>query len=382
MSLKIIKIELTKNIDKKEFIKNIGFVSEVILDFSVKNSTLIVKVSDNADENQVEHDLKLYAEKFILPDKDKIIYHYNDSTRHYNDVFNKYKQCFHDFGCGNIALSGAAEFLFRCFDEKFERIAMEHNAHCKVYPTLLPVDAYKKTGYLKHSPQYAMFCCSTFEDMSNLENLDKNIDAYNWSSVLKDPIHALSPSACFHTYLEYENMTLDTNSVVTFNQNVFRNEGRFNYSEIGRLMGYHVREIVMIGSADFVSNIRKRILDTVIILLKQWKMCAKVCVAFDPFIIPKMQKFKKIQKSEELKYEIRLNCSNEHEISVASFNLHGSAFTSPFNIKIANIDNTVTGCIGFGLERWVIAFISQFGIDINNWPDEIKNAYKKEQKDE
>ena len=56
MSLKIIKIELTKNIDKKEFIKNIGFVSEVILDFSVKNSTLIVKVSDNADENQVEHD--------------------------------------------------------------------------------------------------------------------------------------------------------------------------------------------------------------------------------------------------------------------------------------------------------------------------------------
>lgn len=78
MSLKIIKIELTKNIDKKEFIKNIGFVSEVILDFSVKNSTLIVKVSDNADENQVEHDLKLYAEKFILPDKDKIIYHYND----------------------------------------------------------------------------------------------------------------------------------------------------------------------------------------------------------------------------------------------------------------------------------------------------------------
>ena len=50
--------------------------------------------------------------------------------------------------------------------------------------------------------------------------------------------------------------------------------------------------------------------------------------------------------------------------------------------KFANIDNTVTGCIGFGLERWVIAFISQFGIDINNWPDEIKNAYKKEQKDE
>lgn len=382
MSLKIIKIELKKNIDKKEFIKNIGFVSETILDFSVKDNTLIVKISDNADENQIEHDLKLYSEKFIFPDKDRILYDYDDSTRHYHDVLNEYTQCIHDFGCGNIAFSGVAEYLYRFFDKRFESIAMEYNAYCKVYPTLLPIEAYKKTGYLKHSPQYAIFCCSTFEDMNKLENLDKNIDSYNWSSVLKNPIHALSPSACFHTYLEYENMVLDTNSVVTFNQNVFRNEGRFNYSEFGRLMGYHVREIVMIGSADFVLNIRKRILDEVINLLKQWEMCAKVSIAADPFIIPKMQKFKKIQKSEELKYEVRLNCSNEHEISVASFNLHGTAFTSPFNIKTADSENTVTGCIGFGLERWVIAFISQFGIDVNNWPSEIKNAYKKENNDE
>lgn len=382
MSLKIIKLELKKNIDKKEFIKNVGFVSEAILDFSIKDNKLIVEISDNADENQIEHDLKLYAEKFIFSEEDKILYNYDDSTRIYHDVFNKYTQCIHDFGCGNVVFSGVAEFLYRFFDRRFESIAMKHNAYCKVYPTLLPIEAYKKTGYLKHSPQYAIFCCSTFEDMNKLEKLDKNIDSYNWSSVLKNPTHALSPSACFHTYLEYENMVLDTNSVVTFNQNVFRNEGRFNYSEFGRLMGYHVREIVMIGSADFVSNMRKRILDEVINLLKQWEMCSKVCVAADPFIIPKMQKFKKIQKSEELKYEVRLNCSNEHEISVASFNLHGTAFTSPFNIKIADTENTVTGCIGFGLERWVIAFISQFGIDINDWPAEIKNAYKREQNDE
>lgn len=32
----------------------------------------------------------------------------------------------------------------------------------------------------------------------------------------------------------------------------------------------------------------------------------------------------------------------------------------------------MTGCVGFGLERWVIAFVSQYGVDPNNWPQKVK----------
>lgn len=69
MSLKIIKLELKKNIDKKEFIKNVGFVSEAILDFSIKDNKLIVEISDNADENQndgLKSEYNNAAEKLIL----------------------------------------------------------------------------------------------------------------------------------------------------------------------------------------------------------------------------------------------------------------------------------------------------------------------------
>ena len=134
----------------------------------------------------------------------------------------------------------------------------------------------------------------------------------------------------------------------------------------------------MIGSNDFVSTVREVFLNKLVTLITDWGLCFSVNIASDPFIMPKIQKFKKIQKIEKLKYEVKLNCNSSHKISVASFNLHGSAFTEPFNIKVKNNDNTVTGCIGLGMERWVLAFICQYGVEPLKWPEEIKNAYYKE----
>jgi hypothetical protein len=44
-------------------------------------------------------------------------------------------------------------------------------------------------------------------------------------------------------------------------------------------------------------------------------------------------------------------------------------------------DITESGCIGFGVERWVLAFRTQFGITINEWStvfeqNEIKSCWK------
>ena len=40
------------------------------------------------------------------------------------------------------------------------------------------------------------------------------------------------------------------------------------------------------------------------------------------------------------------------------------------------MDEVVTGCVGFGLERWVIAFLSQFGAEPDNWPQSIKKKWE------
>lgn len=378
--MKSVIVTLDKNVDKQELLKNIGFISEDILEYALKGNTLRVNVSSKVNELDIEDKLKSYVGKFVSFDNDEILYYSDDSSRFYYDDIYESTEDIHYFGHGNIALEGTAKFLFDFFDSKFEKIALGFGAKPKIYPVLLPVKAYQQTGYLKRSPQYAIFCCNTFEDIDKLEDLQHNIQNDNIQLSLKQPTFALSPSACFHTYLEYENTVLNSDSVYTFCQSVFRNEGRFSFSEIGRLMDYHVREIVMIGSIDFVSTMRQEFLSKLVAIMTDWNLNFSVNVAADPFIMPKMQKLKKIQKVEKSKYEVKLNCNSSHKISVASFNLHGSAFTDPFNIKVKNNDDTVTGCIGFGIERWVIAFICQYGTEPSKWPEEIKNEYYKENK--
>ena len=38
---------------------------------------------------------------------------------------------------------------------------------------------------------------------------------------------------------------------------------------------------------------------------------------------------------------------------------------------------TVTGCIGYGLERFVLAFLAQYGDNIDKWPAMVRNEYEK-----
>ena len=36
---------------------------------------------------------------------------------------------------------------------------------------------------------------------------------------------------------------------------------------------------------------------------------------------------------------------------------------------------TVTGCIGFGIERFVLSFLSQYSEDEEKWPENIRMEY-------
>ena len=117
-------------------------------------------------------------------------------------------------------------------------------------------------------------------------------------------------------------------------------------------------------------------IDESIKFLTKLNLSAEVSIANDPFILPKMQKYKKIQLMEKTKYELQLFVNEEKSIAAASYNLHGDAFTTPFNISGVNNRKMVTGCVGFGLERWLIAFLCQYGENKDNWPSYVKEKLK------
>lgn len=370
----MIKILVDNNIDIDEYIKSICFVSSSIIDVEREDNQIKIVLNDAGDCEKIEKDLIQAMKKYKKINSEQDSYFKNDILRSEYYKLEQSTQVFF-FGMGQIGFGEKGKFLLEYFDLMFEKIASQLGAIEKMYPALLPIRGYAKTGYLKKTPQYAMFCSGINDSIESLEQTASSVNENNVKKIVKEPEYALSPSACFHTYIEYENKTLNNNSIVTFRQNVFRNEGRLNYNEIGRLCDYHVREIVMIGSNEFVVEMRDKIMGKSVDIMKKLELKGDITLASDSFVVPKMQMYRKIQRIDKSKYEMHLNVNESKSISTASFNLHGKAFTDPFNIRVEGVEDTVTACVGFGLQRWVIAFLSQYSLDESKWPEIIREKY-------
>ena len=247
---------------------------------------------------------------------------------------------------GEIGFSGMIGILMNALDEEFRHIALSIGAEEEYYPVLLQRKSLEKTGYLKRSPRHCLFCANLYSEAE----------------------YVLSPSACFHVYEHYENCILSKMKVVTLRQNVFREEGDSSWREYGRLRDYSIREIVFIGNQKYVEKQRQIIMDKTKEFVEKLGMKYQFELATDAFMVPEMKKFQKIQLLKKSKYELLLPCREKGGLPVASFNLHENAYTRPFHIGVRELEQTVTGCVGFGLERWVLAFTSQFGYEVEKWP--------------
>ncbi|MBP3450160.1 MAG: hypothetical protein J6K22_06855 [Spirochaetaceae bacterium] len=376
----MIKIKLSKNIDVDELVKAINFVSPFIKNIKILSSKAIlinIKKEASADDiKKIDEDVTYLSQKFVkIGDCDEILYKNDVIIPKYFDVYKKNDNLIF-FTNYQIGFTNKGLFLFEYFDTKFKKFAMTIGAIEKVYPVLITIREYLKTGYIKKTPQATIFCNTIRESIKDIENLDAAICQNSTNLKLKEPEFVLSPSACFHSYIEYQNRNLDKNLILTFKQNVFRNEGRLNFKEKGRLIDYHVREIVFIGDSIFVEKKRHQILKKIITFIEELGLSGRIVVASDSFILPKLQRYRSIQKIDKSKFEVQLNIEENRNIAVASLNLHGKSFSDPFNISVNNVD-TVTGCVGFGIQRWILAFISQYGWDVNNWPNIIKEVYIK-----
>jgi len=60
-------------------------------------------------------------------------------------------------------------------------------------------------------------------------------------------------------------------------------------------------------------------------------------------------------------------------MACGSVNMHGRFFGEKFNITAADGESASTGCIGLGIERWVLAAFTQHGFDPMRWPEGVRD---------
>ena len=265
----------------------------------------------------------------------------------------------------HMPISGDLLRLMNELDALFCSWASEIGAQEHLYPPLLPVDKLHMADHFASFPHQAIFAVAAERAEENLRCFSKN--PLNEDSSVNMPKLAathfcLSPGACFPIYFGLQGQALIEPSYITVRSPCFRRED--SNEPLRRQMSFNMREIVCIGTEltvnTFLENFRERVTELFD------SLGLPVCLehAVDPFFSPKSNRKYLMQKIMPLKHEMVF----QDDLAIGSLNNHLTGFGKIFDISVAG-EIAHSGCVAFGLERWLYAFLDHFGDDSSGWPD-------------
>lgn len=289
----------------------------------------------------------------------------------------------HDYGKGQIAYNGPVLKLARLVNEIAGELYEAHfGAVDGQFPGFIDADILHKCGYFDSHPNQASFVGNVLEDIDALEEF-RVANSCSEGAILPPSEHihhggmCLNPAACFPAYPTLEGKTFDeAGFVLSWLGRVFRYESR-NASGLDRLYEFNVREIVFVGTDEFVTEKRMKAIPLVTGIAKTFDLDMRIETATDPFFATVAASKKFFQAAQEVKNEILIPVlgkdGEKKPMACGSVNMHGRFFGEKFDITAADGDPACTGCIGLGIERWVLAAFTQHGFDPMRWPEAVRD---------
>ncbi len=289
----------------------------------------------------------------------------------------------HDYGKGQVAYNGPVLRLARLVNEKAGALYAEHfNTAEGHFPGFIDADVLHKCGYFDSHPNQASFVGNVVEDFDVIEEF-RVANSCSEGAILPQDAHihqdgmCLNPAACFPAYPTLQGKRFDEAGFsLSWLGRVFRYESR-NASGLDRLYEFNVREIVFVGTENFVANRRKRALPLIVELAKTFDLDMEIETATDPFFATVSASKKFFQAAMEVKNEILIPVldgkGGTKKMACGSVNMHGRFFGEKFDITASDGEPAHTGCIGLGIERWVLAAFTQHGFDPMRWPEGVRD---------
>ncbi len=266
---------------------------------------------------------------------------------------------------GQSALSGNLLELYRRLDRLFQSWAGECNAAEYRFPTFISARELARLDYFRSFPHLVTFPVVLDADEENLkrfsegESLDSAGEIQLTSAA---PISdVLTPAACYHFYSQFQGERLESPRYVTTRATCFRREAY--YSRLERQWSFSMREIVCIGTADEVKQFLKRYQDRIDRFFERIGLSVEWKDATDPFFNPSRNPKYLLQKLDPVKTEMVYRTG----LAIGSINFHRNYFGEAFQISRENKE-AFSGCVAFGVERWIYAFLDQFGSNESRWP--------------
>jgi seryl-tRNA synthetase len=191
-----------------------------------------------------------------------------------------------------------------------------------------------------------------------------------WDSWQKMTDVVLAPAACYPVYPILAGTIPERGHLVDVQSWAFRHEPS---PEPTRMVAFRLRELVRVGTPDVVVAWRDMWLKRGLDLMRSLGLQARSDVATDPFFGRVGRMFAANQREDQLKFEVLVPViSAERPTAICSFNYHKDHFARIFDIRTRSGDVAQSACLGFGLERCVMALLETHGMDPREWPRAVR----------
>jgi seryl-tRNA synthetase len=259
------------------------------------------------------------------------------------------------------------------FDALVTRTAAPESPEPLCFPPVVPREQLETSGYLGSFPHLAgtVFAFEGDEKEAAVQH-DLASRHEDWSGYQTMSEMVLTPAACYPLYpaiaargpLPEGGLTLDTGDAY-----VFRREPS---NDPARMQIFHMREIVRIADAETVVEWRVGWRTRAEELLRSLGLKLELDIANDPFFGRVGRLLAAQQREQELKWELLAPVAGDNLTAIASSNYHQDHMGHTYGITTADGGPAHTGCMAFGEERVMLALFAAHGLDVDDWPAEVR----------
>ena len=260
--------------------------------------------------------------------------------------------------------------VFDGLDRLITHAGASENPELMRFPPLLPREHFMKTDYVRSFPDLLgsvhSFMGGDHEHSDLLQTVDAGGD---WASQLKPTDLVLVPAACYPIYPTIAGRLPQGGRTFDVLGQCFRHEGS---DDPARMMTFHQHEFVHVGSPTSALAFRDRWLLRSQELMQQLRLDVRDEVANDPFFGRAGRMLAANQRGDALKFEVVATIANtDKPTAIVSCNCHQDHLTVPFGISTADGGVAHSACVGFGMERIVLALFAAHGMTLGSWPGDV-----------
>ncbi len=268
-----------------------------------------------------------------------------------------------DTAPGLVGLRGPARELMERIALSLAGLAREETADEWNVPAGIDFSTLERAQYFASFPQWLTAASHLSDDQSVLEGIaGSDSPAAAARNAMDRPNAALSPAVCYHTYERLAGHRVTSPTLMTAESVCWRHEGN-RLAPLERGWAFRMREIVCLGTAADVEGFRQRWIIRSSAFAESLGLTVEIVQANDPFFAPTARGKAALQRIKALKHELIVRFPDGRPLAIASFNNHEHFFGEAFGFSLESGEIAASGCVAFGIERWLLAVLAAHGVD-------------------